>query len=96
MKRLQELLPTLDSCKFVSLAANTTRHTASSALQFAKEGDSSGGMSLSLADTGDAAALAAMDKVYSAIGIDMPSILGLISESFNVLADVRAKVVKSA
>ena len=96
VKRLQELLPTLDSCKFVSLAANTTRHTAPSALQLAKEGDSSGGMSLSLADTGDAAALAAMDKVYSAIGIDMPSILGLISESSNVLADVRAKVVKSA
>ena len=51
---------------------------------------------MSLADTGDAAALAAMDKVYSAIGIDMPSILGLISESSNVLADVRAKVAKSA
>ena len=90
-ERLQDLLPTLGSCKFVSLAMNITQRTNPHVVQLTKQS-----VSAALASTADDAAMAAIAKVYSAVGVDMGSILQLIRESSNTLADVRAKIAESA
>ena len=92
LNSLRALVPTLDSCKFVSLAQNSTRRTKF----HGKFKLITGSGSSSTSSRSDIAALAAIEKVYAALGIDIVDVLQLISESSNVLADVQAKVAKSA
>ena len=92
LNNLRELVPALDSCKFLSLSKNITRRTnVHNTFQLNAES-----FSFSTSSRSDIAALTAIGKVYEAVGIDLADVLRLISESSNVLAEVHAKVAKSA
>ena len=91
LSNLQSLLPSLDSCKFASLVVNMSKFPKPGGLQqFAT------GSAVEKVTIWDDAAMAAVGRIYSSIGIDIAGSMQLISESSNALQAAAAKITQSA
>ena len=90
LSRLEELLPSLATCKFAVVAHNSSRIWKQASFMRSRQGRSEpSGLN---AD----AAWAAVKKVYGSIGADMDGSLQLIHDSATVLASAQSKMTRSA
>ena len=90
LNSLRALTPVLDSCRFVSLAMNSTRSQFHN-FKLSKAGDLS-----SPQYANHDSELAVLGGVYGALGVNTEDILKLISESSITLAEVGAKFPTAA
>ena len=90
LSRLEELLPSLATCKFAVVAHNSSRVWKQASFMRSRQGRSE--PSRLNAD----AAWAAVKKVYGSIGADMDGSLQLIHDSATVLASAQSKMTRSA
>lgn len=88
---LQELFPSLETCRFAAFATNFSRVAKPIALLSAGKGS----FTRKLFGKEDAA-MAAVERVYTSIGADVVGSLQLISESGSALAAAEAKIARSA
>ena len=91
LNSLRALSPVLESCRFVSLAMNTTQSKKRYSVKLNKEGDST-----VTAVAKENSGMAVLGGVYTALGVNTEEILQLISESSSALAETRAKFSAAA
>ena len=88
---LRALAPIVDSCRFVSLAMNSTETSRLYNAKLSRKGDST--MAVAGEENFGAAVL---QRVYVALGVETDEVLKLISDSSRALSEMRAKFSVSA